>query len=29
MTGLLAGTDYTMTRASYDPAKLARNGLIS
>jgi hypothetical protein len=29
MTGLLASTDYTMNRASYDLAKLARNGLIA
>jgi hypothetical protein len=28
MTGLLDGTDYTMSRASYDLARLARNGLI-
>ena len=29
MTGLLGGTDYTMNRASYDLARLARNGLIT
>src|SRR5262245_51608924 len=29
MTGLLCGTDYTMNRASYDLARLARNGLIT
>jgi hypothetical protein len=29
MTGLLDGIDYTMNRASYDLARLARNGLIT
>jgi Mn-dependent DtxR family transcriptional regulator len=29
MTGLLCGTDYTMSRATYDLARLARNGLIT
>ena len=29
MTGLLGGTDYTMNQASYDLARLARNGLIT
>ena len=29
MTGLLCGTDYTMNRASYDLARLTRNGLIT
>ena len=29
MTGLLDGTNYTMNRASYDLARLARNGLIT
>jgi len=29
MTGLLGGTDYTMNRASYDLARLTRNGLIT
>ena len=29
MTGLLGGTNYTMNQASYDLARLARNGLIT
>ena len=29
MTGLLGGIDYTMNQASYDLARLARNGLIT
>jgi hypothetical protein len=29
MTGLLGGADYTMNRASYDLARLTRNGLIT
>ncbi|GBE68242.1 hypothetical protein MFM001_47040 [Mycobacterium sp. MFM001] len=29
MTGLLGGTTYTMNQASYDLARLARNGLIT
>jgi hypothetical protein len=29
MTGLLGGTDYTRNRASYDLARLTRNGLIA
>ena len=29
MTGLLGGANYTMNRASYDLARLARNGLIT
>ena len=29
MTGLLGGANYTMNQASYDLARLARNGLIT
>jgi hypothetical protein len=29
MTGLLGGTDYSMNQASYDLARLSRNGLIA
>ena len=29
ITGLLGGIDYTMNQASYDLARLARNGLIT
>jgi predicted transcriptional regulator len=29
MTGLLGGINYTMNQASYDLARLARNGLIT